>query len=92
MMQDTLDKLAPVEVRRLGGAGNKVNRIVLKEVDSYVQPRPGLRFWDLSAPEVVVRAMGGLCSDLHGNRLSYSDHSNTVVPAFAIGKTYNLHS
>jgi len=36
MMQETLDKLAPVEVRRLGGAGNKVNRIVLKEVDSYV--------------------------------------------------------
>ena len=30
-----LKKIEPVEVHRLGGAGNKVNRIALDEVDIY---------------------------------------------------------
>lgn len=44
---------------RLGGAGNKVNRIAFNEADCYLQPRKGLKFWDLCAPEAVLRAMGG---------------------------------
>ena len=35
-MQTILEKMEPVEIVRLGGAGNKVNRIALGEVDSYV--------------------------------------------------------
>jgi len=50
----------------LGGAGNKVNRIALNEVDSYVQPYRGLGFWDLCAPEAIVRAMGGVATDFAG--------------------------
>jgi len=62
-MQETIEKISPVQIVRMGGAGNKVNRIALDEVDSYVQSRPGLGFWDLCAPEVIVRAMGGVCTD-----------------------------
>ena len=91
-MMDTIEKLAPVEICRLGGAGNKVNRIALGEVDTYVQPRGGLKFWDLCAPEVIVRAMGGLFTDIDGNRLNYSDVSNPKLPAFIIGKTQNMHT
>lgn len=58
-MQTTIQRLDPVEIIRLGGAGNKVNRIALREVDCYVQPRAGLKFWDLCAPEAILRAMGG---------------------------------
>lgn len=35
-MQKTINGLQPVIQHRLGGAGNKVNRIALNEVDSYV--------------------------------------------------------
>ena len=71
MMQDVIEKIQPVKICRLGGAGNKVNRIALDEVDSYVQPRPGLSFWDLCAPEAIVRGMGGMCTDFNNKRLIY---------------------
>ena len=83
---------------RLGGAGNKVNRIALNEVDSYVQTRPGLGFWDLCAPETIVRAMGGVCTDCDKGslkRLSYDEEKQglgTKIPAFVIGKTSKIHN
>jgi 3'(2'), 5'-bisphosphate nucleotidase len=55
--------LEPVDIIRLGGAGNKIIKIAQNQIDSYVSP-PGLGYWDLCAPEVIVRAMGGLCTDL----------------------------
>lgn len=59
-MQNIVDQLKPYECCRLGGAGNKVNRIALGEVDAYVQPHGGLSQWDLCAPETIIRAMGGI--------------------------------
>ena len=94
LMQKYIDNIQPVEVCRLGGAGNKVNRIALKEVESYVQPRPGLGFWDICAPEAIVRAMGGVCTDLEGKRLVYDKEKTggkTTLPAFIIGKTLPMH-
>lgn len=35
-MQEIVDGIQPVKMVRLGGAGNKVTRIVLGEVDSYM--------------------------------------------------------
>ena len=35
-MQETINGLEPVKQHRLGGAGNKVNRIALNEVESYI--------------------------------------------------------
>lgn len=72
-MMEIIETLAPVDICRLGGAGNKVNRIALGEVETYVQPSAGLKYWDLCAPEVIVRAMGGLFTDIQGNRLYYND-------------------
>ena len=98
-----LKMIEPVKVHRLGGAGNKVNRIALDEVDIYFQPRPGLSFWDTCAPEVVIRAMGGLCHRMPSKkipeefsnpiRLTYdpSKIGNSVyLPAFTIGKTARI--
>jgi len=62
-MKKMLETLNPIDVVRLGGAGNKINRIALNEVDSYVQPRAGLGFWDLCAPEVILRGMGGVITN-----------------------------
>ena len=86
-MQEVIEQLEPVEICRLGGAGNKVCRIALAEVDSYVQPAPGLGFWALCGPEAIVRAMGGLCTDFNGKRLSYHPSLKPTIPAFCIGKT-----
>lgn len=91
-MQQTIEQLAPVEICRLGGAGNKVCRIALSEVDSYVQPAPGLGFWDLCGPEAIVRAMGGLCTDFNGKRLLYHPSLKPTLPSFCIGKTKNQHT
>ena len=72
-----------------------MNRVALDEADSYVQPAKGLSFWDLCAPECIVRAMGGLCTDFDQKRLSYDKQANdgsTKLPAFYIGKTLQYHS
>jgi len=95
-----LEKIKPVEVHRLGGAGNKVNRIALDEADCYFQPRGGLSFWDTCAPEVIVRAMGGLMHKMPDDtcvgefdrpkRILYDFAKNgksVKLPAFSIGKT-----
>jgi 3'(2'), 5'-bisphosphate nucleotidase len=91
-MKKTIEMIDPVDIIRLGGAGNKVNRVALDEADSYVQPRPGLSFWDLCAPEVIVRAMGGLCTDMEGNRLSYGADMKPKLPGFVIGKSPLMHA
>mmetsp|Transcript_17899 Transcript_17899/g.27678 ORF Transcript_17899/g.27678 Transcript_17899/m.27678 type:complete len:105 (-) Transcript_17899:25-339(-) len=94
MMQDIIEQISPVEICRLGGAGNKVNRIALDEVDSYVQPRSGLSFWDLCAPEAIVRGMGGRCSDFQNKKLIYDQEkqgNGTTLPAFFIGKSLNMY-
>ena len=70
-MMEFINQLAPNSLNRLGGAGNKVNRVALKEVDCYIQPRSGLGFWDMCAPEAIIRSMGGLMTDMDKNRLSY---------------------
>jgi len=36
-----------------------VYRIITGEVQGYVEPRTLLSFWDLCAPEVLLRAVGG---------------------------------
>ena len=89
-MQTVINKLEPIQICRLGGAGNKVNRIALDEVDTYCQPAPGLKFWDLCAPECIVRAMGGLCTNQDGNRFVYDKERNPTgvkLSPFYIGKT-----
>ena len=89
-MSTFINGLGPLEMIRLGGAGNKANRIILGEVDAYVQPRGGLSFWDLCAPDVLVRAVGGTCIDFEGNRLKYPNGVKPTIGKFMVGKTPNL--
>ena len=62
---DFIEGVAPFKLSKLGGAGNKVNRVALGECDCYIQPRLGLGFWDMCAPEVIIRAMGGIMTDMN---------------------------
>ena len=53
----------------MGGAGNKCLFIALGEADTYISL--GLSYWDICAPEVVVKAMGGIVTDLFQQKLHY---------------------
>ena len=76
-------------LHRIGGAGNKVNRITLGEVDSYIAPFFGLGSWDICASEALIRAMGGVVTNLEGERLSYDEPKQ---PPFVVAKSANLHN
>ena len=50
----------------LGGAGNKVLRVIEGDAHAYVFASPGTKKWDTCAPEAVLVAMGGaLTGSLH---------------------------
>ena len=93
-IKQTLESISPVEIMRLGGAGNKVNRLVLNEVDEYAMPTKGLKFWDLCAPEPLIRAMGGVITDPENKRIVYKEELNggsvSASPAY-ISKTHKVH-
>lgn len=70
-IKEVLGGLDPVEIKRIGGAGNKVLNLATGEVDCYIHPSPGLMHWDLCAPESLVKGMGGWATNLYQERLRY---------------------
>jgi len=67
--------------RRLGigsitpcaSVGVKVARLVTGAGDIYVHRGHGLKRWDTCAPEAVLAAAGGRCSDLEGRPIDYAE-------------------
>lgn len=70
-MQSIINTIEPVEICRIGGAGNKCNNLAIGNVDSYIHPSPGLCYWDLCAPESLIKGMGGYSTNLMQERLRY---------------------
>jgi 3'-phosphoadenosine 5'-phosphosulfate (PAPS) 3'-phosphatase len=70
---------------RLGGAGNKCNNLVIGTVDSYISPS-GLNYWDICAPESLVKGMGGYCTDFYQEKLNYSISGNFYIEGFISAK------
>lgn len=70
-MEEIIKEISPVEIVRIGGAGNKCNNLTVGTVDAYLHPSPGLKYWDLCAPESIVKGMGGYATDLAQKRISY---------------------
>ena len=56
---------------RIGGAGNKCYNVAIGQVDSYIYPSYGLKYWDLCASESIIKGMGGKCTNLLLERLTY---------------------
>lgn len=63
--------IPPDRNRRIGSLGVKLMTIAWGEADLYVHPSAGTKLWDTCAPEAVLRAAGGITSDLHGQPLAY---------------------
>jgi 3'(2'),5'-bisphosphate nucleotidase len=79
------------DVRVAGSVGVKCSLIARSECDLYVHPVPYLSEWDTCAPEVVLRAAGGVVSDCSGDALRY----NKPVPLQPYGilaTTASLHA
>lgn len=70
-MQNILNTLEPVEICSIVGAGNKCNNLAIGNFDCYINRSPGLCYWDLCAPESLVKRMGGYATNLARERLTY---------------------
>lgn len=77
-VNDSLEALQPCQVMRVGGAGHKVLLVIEGRAHAYVFPSAGSKKWDTCAPEAVLRATGGLLTDIHGNNLEYHKMVNLV--------------
>lgn len=62
---------------------------------AYVFASKGCKKWDTCAPEAILRAMGGILTDIHGNKYSYHkdvQHPNTGgVLATGIGEDHEWY-
>jgi 3'-phosphoadenosine 5'-phosphosulfate (PAPS) 3'-phosphatase len=85
-MEEIIQTISPVEIVRLGGAGNKCNNLAIGTVDSYIHPSPGLRSWDLCAPESIIKAMGGYSTNLAQERLLYPIEGDRKIKGLILAK------
>lgn len=91
-MQKIIENIQPVEIKRIGGAGNKANNLAINNVDAYIHPSPGLMHWDLCAPEALVKGMGGYATNLCGERLVYPLGTNCKLKGLIMGKSKKHHA
>jgi 3'-phosphoadenosine 5'-phosphosulfate (PAPS) 3'-phosphatase len=91
-MQGILEKLAPVEIVRLGGAGNKCCSVANMRTDAYLHPSPGLCNWDLVANESLIKAMGGYATNFVGERLEYDVNKSHKIRGLIAAKTVHMFS
>lgn len=54
-----------------GSAGLKTVGVANGEADLYVHDGPGMKLWDVCAPDAIVTAAGGRLSDLSGQPFDY---------------------
>ncbi|XP_011896046.1 3'(2'),5'-bisphosphate nucleotidase 1 isoform X2 [Macaca nemestrina] len=71
LVTDCVTAMNPDAVLRVGGAGNKIIQLIEGKASAYVFASPGCKKWDTCAPEVILHAVGGKLTDIHGNVLQY---------------------
>lgn len=86
-----METIDPVDIRRIGGAGNKACNVALGSVDAYVHPSMGLKYWDLCAPDTLIKAMGGKATNAKQQRLVYPIDGNQQISGLILARTPNMH-
>lgn len=84
--------LEPASPLKLGGAGYKVLSLIEGRADAYLMPRNAIGYWDICAAQALIEGMGGVCTDLRGDRLSYADKTKPKMPPFLISKSPLMHT
>jgi 3'(2'), 5'-bisphosphate nucleotidase len=77
-VEKAIAKTNPSEVVRVGGAGHKALLVLEGKVDVYLFASPGTKKWDTCAAEAIVRAIGGVMTDVHGKPFTY--HRTSELP------------
>ena len=90
-MKTIIEKISNVEIVRLGGAGNKCNNLAIGTVDCYLHPSPGLHFWDLCAPEALMKGMGCYGTDFKGERIKYNTDFDHNLKGLILAKNKKWH-
>jgi 3'(2'), 5'-bisphosphate nucleotidase len=71
--QAILDVLGPRATLPTGSVGVKAARVLEGAADLYVHASSGAKKWDACAPEALIRAAGGVMTDLDGEPLDYAE-------------------
>lgn len=71
-LQRAISLLGGKRVVARGSAGLKGADVAAARADVYLQPGPAGKRWDSCAPEAIVRAAGGTCTDELGTTIEYS--------------------
>jgi 3'(2'), 5'-bisphosphate nucleotidase len=69
--QAAIDAIKPDRLIRTGGAGYKILLVLEGQAHVYVIPQKGTSRWDTCGPEALLRAVGGSCTDIHGDPYTY---------------------
>ncbi|EFN86540.1 3'(2'),5'-bisphosphate nucleotidase 1 [Harpegnathos saltator] len=72
IVQSAISSLNPDDIVRVGGAGHKVILLLEGKAHAYVFASRGCKRWDTCAPEAVLRSIGGVLTDLYGERYPYN--------------------
>ncbi len=73
IIKENLEKIPNSEVVYRGGCGFKAIVLLDNTAECYLYPSRGLKRWDSCAPEAVIRALGGECTDVFNERYDYSN-------------------
>lgn len=65
--------------------------MAIGNVDSYIHPSPGLMYWDLCAPEPLIKAIGGYSTNLLNERLTYPLGTDCKIKGLILAKGYAYH-
>lgn len=68
LLSRTLGSHAP---QALGSAGLKGAGVAEGSADAYIAARHAGKRWDVCAPDAIISAAGGVCTDSRGNTLDY---------------------
>jgi 3'(2'), 5'-bisphosphate nucleotidase len=91
-MLKVLEVIKPTEIQKCGGAGGKFLRVLRGDADAYIHADVGTKKWDSCAGDAIIRAAGGMVTDMYGNDIDYSDPSlihNRNGLAVTLGVNHN---
>jgi 3'(2'), 5'-bisphosphate nucleotidase len=74
-LQRVIAALGVAQVIPRGSAGLKAADVAAARADIYLQPGRAGKRWDACAPDAIVRAAGGLCTDAFGDAIAYGGPS-----------------
>jgi len=71
ILKQLIERLGVEKATPRGSAGLKATDVASGRADFYLHPTQAGKRWDTCAPEAIVTAAGGVCTDALGNTIDY---------------------